>query len=275
MIAGFDKYFQIARCMRDEDLRADRQPEFTQLDLEMSFAEQDDVLEVVESLLVALVPAVTPHKQLLSPFPRLTYAEAIARFGTDKPDLRYGLELVELSDLTADSGFDVFVSALSSHGQVKGLRAPGCAAYSRRQLDELQEIVRGGGARGAVFIAIAEGGQLRTPLSRYLGAEQLAEIVERLGGEPGDLLVLVAEQPAVVAAGLDRVRRELGRRLKLAAPDLLAFAWIVDFPMFDWNARRGTLGGQTPPFLYDQSGGSGEARGRSWGGPRCGLRPRV
>ena len=248
MVAGFDKYFQIARCMRDEDLRADRQPEFTQLDLEMSFVEQDDVLEVVESLLVALVPAVTPHKRLLSPFPRLTYAEAMARFGTDKPDLRYGLELVEISDLVGDSGFDVFVNALSARGQVKGVRAPGCAAYSRRQLDELQEIARAGGARGALFIAIAEGGQLRTSLARHLGAEQLSAIVGRLHGEPGDLLVLVADQPAVVAASLDRVRREIGRRLRLAAPELLAFAWVVDFPMFDWNADEARWEAKHHPF---------------------------
>ena len=139
--------------------------------------------------------------------------------------------LVEISDLTADSGFDVFVSALSSHGQVKGLRAPGCAAYSRRQLDELQEIIRGGGARGSVFIAIAEGLQLRTPLSRYLGAEQLAyDRVNAWGGEPGDLLILVADQPAVVAVSLDRVRRELGRRLKLAAHRLAGFCLGRRFP---------------------------------------------
>jgi aspartyl-tRNA synthetase len=248
MVAGFDKYFQIARCMRDEDLRADRQPEFTQLDLEMSFVEQDDVLEVIEALLVALVPAVTPHKRLLAPFPRLTYAEAMARFGTDKPDLRYGLELVEISDLAADSGFDVFTSALAARGQVKGVRAPGGAAYSRKQLDELQEIARSGGARGAVFIAVAEGRQPRTTLSRYLGAAQLATIVGRLGGESGDLLVLVADQPAVVAASLDKVRRELGHRLTLAAPDLLAFAWVVDFPMFEWNTEEGRWDAKHHPF---------------------------
>jgi aspartyl-tRNA synthetase len=248
MVAGFDKYFQIARCMRDEDLRADRQPEFTQLDLEMSFVEQDDVLEVIESLLIALVPAVTPHKRLLSPFPRLTYAEAMARFGTDKPDLRYGLELVEINDLVADEGFEVFTNVLGAGGQVKGLRAPGCAVYTRRQLDELQEIARGGGARGALFIAIVEGGQPRTPLSRYLDAERLAAIVARLNGEPGDLLILVADQSAIVAASLDRVRREIGRRLKLAAPELLAFAWVVDFPMFDWNAEEGRWDAKHHPF---------------------------
>jgi aspartyl-tRNA synthetase len=234
--------------MRDEDLRADRQPEFTQLDLEMSFVEQDDVLEVVESLLVAMVPAVTPHKRLPSPFPRLTYAEAMARFGTDKPDLRYGLELVEISDLVADSGFDIFVNVLGIQGQIKGVRAPGCAAYSRKQLDELQEIARGGGARGAMFITIVEKGQLRTSLSRYLGAERLAAIVGRLGGEPGDLLVLVADQPAIVAASLDRVRREIARRLKLAAPELLAFAWVVDFPMFERNADEGRWEAKHHPF---------------------------
>jgi aspartyl-tRNA synthetase len=248
MVAGFDKYFQIARCMRDEDLRADRQPEFTQLDVEMSFVEQDDVLEVIESMLVAMVPAVTPHKRLLSPFPRLTYAESMARFGTDKPDLRYGLELVELTDLVADSSFEVFASALRAQGQVKGLRAPGCAAYSRRQLDELQEIARGGGARGAIFIAVAEGGQPRTPLSRHLDAARLAAIVGRLDGEPGDLLVLVADQAATVAASLDRVRREIGRRLQLADPELLAFAWVVDFPMFDWNAEDGRWEAMHHPF---------------------------
>jgi aspartyl-tRNA synthetase len=248
MVAGFDKYFQIARCMRDEDLRADRQPEFTQLDLEMSFAEQDDILEVVESLLTALVPAVTPHKRLISPFPRLPYAESMARFGTDKPDLRYGLELVELSDLVAGAEFGVFTSAIATGGQVKGLRAPGCAGYSRRQTDELQGIARIGGVRGAVFIAVEAGGQLRTSLSKFFTADQLRAIATRLGGEPGDLLILVADQPAVVAASLDKVRRELGRRLQLADPNLLAFAWVVDFPMFEWNVEERRWDAMHHPF---------------------------
>jgi aspartyl-tRNA synthetase len=248
MVAGFDKYFQIARCMRDEDLRADRQPEFTQLDLEMSFVEQEDILEVVESLITALVPAVTPHKRLLAPFPRLTYTESMARFGTDKPDLRYGLELVDISDLVTDSNFGVFASALASQGQVKALRAPGCAAYSRKQLDELQEIARVGGVPGAAFIAVAEGGQPRTALSRYVGADQLSAIVGRVAGEPGDLLILIADQPATVAASLDKVRRELGRRLKLTAADLLAFAWVVDFPMFEWNADEARWEAKHHPF---------------------------
>jgi aspartyl-tRNA synthetase len=248
MVAGFDKYFQIARCMRDEDLRADRQPEFTQLDLEMSFAEQDDILAVVESLMTALVPAVTPHKRLLSPFPRLTYAEAMARFGTDKPDLRYGLELVDISDLVAVSEFAVFASAVATGGQVRGLRAPGCAGYSRRQTDELQEIARIGGVRGAVFIAVEASGQLRTSISKFFTADQLRAIVARLGGQPGDLLILVADRPAVVAASLDKVRREIGHRLQLADRDLLAFAWVVDFPMFEWNVEEGRWDAMHHPF---------------------------
>lgn len=248
MVAGFDKYFQIARCMRDEDLRADRQPEFTQLDLEMSFAEQDDILAVVESLLTALVPTVTPHKRLIAPFPRLTYAESMARFGTDKPDLRYGLELIDVSDLMTGSAFSVFAGAAATDGQVKGLCAPGCAGYSRRQTDELQEIARVGGTRGAAFIAVEAGGQLRTSLSRFCTAEQLRALVTRLGGAPGDLLILVADQPAVVAASLDKVRRELGGRLPLADPSLLAFAWVVDFPMFEWNKEEGRWDAMHHPF---------------------------
>jgi aspartyl-tRNA synthetase len=248
MVAGVDKYFQIARCMRDEDLRADRQPEFTQLDLEMSFAEQDDVLEVVESLMTALVPEVTPHKRLTSPFPRLTYAESMARFGTDKPDLRYGLELVDISDLVVGSEFSVFASAVAAGGQVKGLRAPGCAGYSRRQTDELQEIARIGGAGGAVFISIQTNDRLRTSLTRFFTPQQLAAVVARLGGEPGDLLILAADQPAIVAASLDKVRRELGRRLRLADPDLLAFAWVVDFPMFEWKTEEGRWHAMHHPF---------------------------
>jgi len=248
MVAGFDKYFQIARCMRDEDLRADRQPEFTQLDVEMSFVEQDDILEVIESLMTALVPAVTAHKRLMAPFLRLTYAESLARFGTDKPDLRYGLELVEISDLAAGSEFGVFAGAVDAGGQVKGLRAPGCASYSRGQTDELQDIAHTGGARGAVFIAVEEGGRLRTSLSNSFTADQLRVMVARLGGEPGDLIILIADQPPVVAASLDKVRRELGHRLQLIDRNLLAFAWVVDFPMFEWNIEEGRWDAMHHPF---------------------------
>ena len=247
MVAGFDKYFQIARCMRDEDLRADRQPEFTQLDVEMSFVEQEDVLELIESLMTDLVPAVTPHKRLISPFPRLTYAEAIARFGSDKPDLRYGLELVDVGAIVAESQFGVFTQALASGGQVKAICAPGCGGYSRKQLDELNQIAQAGGARAAATLAVeAEG--VRGSIAKFFSADQAAALVEKLGGQPGDLLVFVADQPDAVAGGLDKLRREFARRLNLADPDLLAFAWIVDFPMFELNHETGVWDAQHHPF---------------------------
>jgi aspartyl-tRNA synthetase len=247
MVAGFDKYFQIARCMRDEDLRADRQPEFTQLDVEMSFVDQEDVLELIESLMTELVPAVTPHKRLLSPFPRLTYAEAMARFGSDKPDLRYGLELIDVGAIVAESQFGVFTQALASGGQVKAICAPGCGGYSRKQLDELNQIAQAGGARAAATLAVeAEG--VRGSIAKFFSADQTAALVEKLGAQPGDLLVFVADQPDAVAGGLDKLRREFARRLNLADPDLLAFAWIVDFPMFELNHETGVWDAQHHPF---------------------------
>jgi len=247
MVAGFDRYFQIARCMRDEDLRADRQPEFTQLDIEMSFAQQEDVLQLVEALVSELVPAVTPHKRLLSPFPRLTYHQAIERFGSDKPDLRYAMELVDVSAIAAESQFAVFRQAVENGGQVKGIRAPGCGGYSRKQLDELNIVAQAGGARAAATLAVEQGGA-RGSIAKFFAPEQIAALVERLGGEPGDLLVFVADKPAAVAGGLDKLRRELGKRLELADPDLLAFGWIVDFPMFDYNAETGVWDANHHPF---------------------------
>jgi aspartyl-tRNA synthetase len=246
MVAGFERYFQIAHCFRDEDLRADRQPEHTQLDLEMSFVEQDDVLGLVEGLLTALVPAVVPHKRLLSPFPCLTYDESMRRFGTDKPDLRYGMELTDLSDLVAASQFGVFRNAVAAGGQVKGIRAPGCAGYSRRELSELEELARKAGAGGLVWLAVeAEG--LRGPAARHLEGERAA-LLERMGAQVGDLLLIVAGRPEVVAVALDALRREMGRRLKLADPGLLAFAFIVDFPLFKWNGEEKRWEAEHHPF---------------------------
>jgi aspartyl-tRNA synthetase len=237
MVAGYDRYFQIARCFRDEDQRADRQPEFTQLDMELSFVEQEDVLALIERLFSELVRAVTPHKRLLTPFPRLTYAEAMARYGSDKPDLRYGLELVDVGDVLMGTQFNVFKGALERGGQVKGLRAPGCGGYSRKQLDELTELARAGGARGLAWVALGAGAdaEVRSSFGRFVSVEEMAGIIERLGGQPGDLLLLVADNPRVVAATLDKLRREFATRLELADPDTLAFAWVVDFPLLEWN----------------------------------------
>jgi aspartyl-tRNA synthetase len=236
MVAGFDRYYQIARCFRDEDLRADRQPEFTQLDIEMAFVEQDDVLNVVEGCFTEMIRAVTPHKKLTSPFPRLTYAQAMARFGSDKPDLRFGMELTDVSEIAGKTNFQVFVSAVSSGGQVKGIRVPGCANYTRKQIDELTELAKAKGAKGLATIALAGEG-IKSPLSKFLTETEFQSLVTPLQAQPGDLILFVADQPKVVADALGALRLELGRRLGLAEKDQLAFAWVVDFPLFEWNAE--------------------------------------
>jgi len=235
MVAGFERYFQIARCFRDEDLRGDRQPEFTQLDLEMSFVEQEDIIALTEEMMTHVIETCSERRLLFKPFPRLTYAEAMARFGTDRPDLRFGMELVDLSDLAATSSFGVFRDTIAAGGQVKGIRAPGCAAYSRRQLDELTERARKEGAAGLAWHAIGEDGSARSSFARHLSEEETAAIVGRLGGQPGDLLLLVAAPPRVVAAALGALRLEMGERLGLRDPHVLACCWVTGFPLFEWN----------------------------------------
>jgi len=239
MVAGFDRYFQIARCFRDEDQRADRQPEFTQLDMEMSFVDQDDVLDIIERLFTALCREIVPHKRLLTPFPRLTYAEAMERFGSDKPDLRYGLELVDVSDVAAASQFGVFRTALDTGGQVKGLRIPGAGSYSRKQIDEVVELAKQAGARGLLWAVVpGEGGEVRSSFGRQVSPDEMTAIIRRMEGAPGDLLLIVADTPKIVAQTLDRLRREFGARLNLADPNVLAWAWVIDFPLVEWNEEE-------------------------------------
>jgi aspartyl-tRNA synthetase len=239
MVAGFDRYFQIARCFRDEDQRADRQPEFTQLDMEMSFVDQDDVLDIIERLFTALCREIVPHKRLLTPFPRLTYAEAMERFGSDKPDLRYGLELVDVSDVAAASQFGVFRTALDTGGQVKGLRIPGAGSYSRKQIDEVVELAKQAGARGLLWAVVPdEGGEVRSSFGRQVSPDEMTAIIRRMEGAPGDLLLIVADTPKIVAQTLDRLRREFGARLNLADPNVLAWAWVIDFPLVEWNEEE-------------------------------------
>lgn len=247
MIAGYEKYFQIARCMRDEDLRADRQPEFTQLDLEMAFVEQDDVLNTVEALFTDLVHTLAPQRKMKTPWARLTYAEAMAKYGTDKPDLRYGLELVDVSDLAARSTFNVFANVVRAGGVVKGICVPGCAHYSRRELDALVELARAKGAQGAITVALEAEGP-KSPIAKFIAPDEMAAYVARLNGQTGDLLLLVADKPRVVAEALGTLRRELGTRLKLADPNELAFAWIVDFPLFEWNEQEQRWDAAHHPF---------------------------
>ncbi len=236
MVAGMERYFQIARCFRDEDLRGDRQPEFTQLDLEMSFVEREDIMNLIEPMFTELVAKVVPHKRLFaSPWPRLTYREAMDRFGKDNPDLRYGMELQNITDLAEGSGFKVFDSVVAAGGHVRGLNAKGLGDYSRKQIDELTEFVKNFGAKGLAYLAITPQGEERSSFAKFLPEERLAAIKARLQAEPGDLLVFVADKPAVVYESLGRLRVLLAERLNLADPDVLAFCWVVDFPFVNWN----------------------------------------
>ncbi len=247
MVAGYERYFQIARCMRDEDLRADRQPEFTQLDLEMAFVEQDDVLNLVEALFTELVHTLAPERKMQTPWSRFTYDEVMDKYGSDKPDLRFDMQLVNVSDIAASSEFAVFKNALSARGQVKGIRLPGCAEYSRRELDALIDLAKAKGAKGAVTMAIKADG-VHSPASKHLKLEEQAAYVERLGGQVGDLLLFVADAPKVVADALGALRKEMGARLKLADTNALAFAWVIDFPMFEWNEQEKRWDAAHHPF---------------------------
>jgi aspartyl-tRNA synthetase len=237
MVAGFERYFQIARCFRDEDLRGDRQPEFTQLDLEMSFVEQEDILQLIEEMYTRIVEELTDKTLLFKPFPRLTYHQAMERFGKDNPDLRFGLELVDVTDLVGECGFGVFSRTVAAGGQVKGIRAPGLADYSRKQLDDLSTLVQTHGAKGLAWLAVREEG-VRSSFARFVSQETVAALVDRLEGNAGDLLLFVADQPAIVAEALGRLRIELGDRLGLRDDDVLAMAWILDWPLFTWNQEE-------------------------------------
>ena len=257
MVSGFERYFQIARCFRDEDQRADRQPEFTQLDLEMSFVDEDDVLGLTEALFTGLAEAVTPEKALTKPFPRLTYAESMRRYGTDKPDMRFGMELEEITDVVKHSGFKVFQSVAESGGTIKGMRAPGCSGYSRRQLDGLTEFAKESGAKGLVTIALEgepdssgrwEVESVKSAVTRYLSEDELNGIVDRLGAGMGDLLLIVAGDEKSTNAALAALRNEMGQRLGLADPDKLAFMFVVDFPLVEWNEDEARWDSTHHPF---------------------------
>ena len=242
MVGGLERYFQIARCFRDEDLRADRQPEFTQLDIEVSFVEEDDILTMMEELFHGLARTLRSDLHIPTPFPRLTYADVVERFGSDKPDLRYGLELADCSDLVRDSAFGVFRAAVESGGRVRAVVMPGGASLSRKQVDEFTELAKTMGAKGLVSIQFsaappdATEDDVRSPVLRHLGIETVRAIGVRCDAKPGDLVLLAAGPDGVVNTVLDGLRRDIARRLDLADPQILQFAFITDFPMFEWDA---------------------------------------
>jgi aspartyl-tRNA synthetase len=252
MVAGMDRYFQIARCFRDEDLRGDRQPEFTQLDLEMSFVQRDDVLALVEELYTQMIPVVAPHKKLLSsPWPKFSYREVVDKYGTDKPDLRFGMELIDVSDILAKSEFRVFQSALETGGVLKCIVAPGCAEYSRKEVDALTESAKGLGAKGLATLAVTVEG-LKGTAAKFVKAEEAEAIQSRTGAQAGDLILFAADQRAVVNKVLGGLRVIFRDKLDLADPSLMAFAWVVDFPMFAWNEEEQKWDAEHHPFTMPQ-----------------------
>jgi aspartyl-tRNA synthetase len=255
MVAGVDRYFQIARCFRDEDFRGDRQPEFTQLDLEMSFVTEDAVMDFVERMIVEVSAATVPDRPIRTrPFPRLTFADAMERYGTDKPDLRFGMELTDVAPALVDaagapsSGFRVFDESLAAGGRVKAIVAPGMAQATRRELDELTETARRFGAHGLAHLAMEAGGDAKGPIVKFLADDALRGIIERTGADAGDLVLLVADRAEIANDVLGRLRSELGGRLGLADPDELAYTWIHRFPMYQWDAELGRWDATHNPF---------------------------
>jgi aspartyl-tRNA synthetase len=255
MVAGIDRYFQIARCYRDEDLRGDRQPEFTQLDLEMSFVDEATVMAFVESMAIQVSAATVPDRPLLqTPFPVLTFDEAIERFGSDKPDIRFGMELVDLApvlvgpDGAPGSGFGIFDSALAGGGRVRAIVAPGMAGITRREVDELTERARRFGARGLAYLGLEPGGEIKGPIAKFLSAETQRAVIERTGASEGDLMLVIADSAAITADVLGRLRVELGARLGLADPSVLAYVWVHRFPMYHWDPEIGRWDATHNPF---------------------------
>ena len=242
MVAGLERYFQIARCFRDEDLRADRQPEFTQLDLEQSFVDEEDILQLIEGLFSSLVETVIPQKSFIKPFPRLTYKETMERYGTDKPDLRFGMELKDVTDIAARTDFTIFRSTIDNGGSVKGICVPGCATYSRHQLNELIEMAKNSGAAGLVTVSLTGESislaNVKSAIAKHLSLEQLEEIVARFDAVPGDLLLLVADKSIVLNRTLAEMRCEMASRLNLADNNMLAFCFVVDFPLLEWSEEN-------------------------------------
>jgi len=247
MVSGFDRYFQIVRCFRDEDLRADRQPEFTQIDFEMSFAAPDDVMEVTEGLIKRVFNQMLDI-DLPETFKRLSYREAMDRFGTDRPDTRFGLEIVDLSDLLRDCGFKVFADPIKKGGSVRAINAKGCAdVFARREIDALVEFVKGFGAKGMAWISIAEDG-LKSPITKFLSEEETGAIVSRMGGETGDILFFMADADETVFAALGNLRLELAKKLGLIDEGRFDFLWVTEFPLLEYDADEKRYVAKHHPF---------------------------
>lgn len=246
MVSGFDRYFQVVRCFRDEDLRADRQPEFTQIDCEMSFIDREDIITVMEGLIARIFEEAKGVRVEL-PIPRMTYAESIRRFGVDNPDLRFGLELVELSNIVKNAGFKVFADVVATGGIVKGLNAKGCGSFSRKELDELTEFVKIYGAKGLAYVKVtAEGWQ--SPIAKFFTSEEIAAMDIAFGACEGDLLLFVADKPKIVNDSLGKLRNQLANILGLLDKETFNFVWITDFPLLEWDDEEKRWAAVHHPF---------------------------
>ena len=238
MVSGYDRYFQITRCFRDEDLRADRQPEFTQIDCELSFVDKDDIMTVMEGMIAAIFKS-SLDVDLSLPMPRLSYAEVMDRYGVDNPDLRFEMELVNLTEIVRGCGFKVFASVAENGGLVKAMNVKGCATFSRKELDDLTDFAAIYGAKGMAWVKILEDGSWQSPIAKFFTEEELAQIGTALDAKPGDLLLFGADTPAIANESLGRLRGHLGQKLSLAGPNEYKFLWVTDFPLLEWDAETG------------------------------------
>ena len=247
MCSGYDRYFQIARCYRDEDLRADRQPEFTQIDMELSFVDVDDVLDVNERLLKKLFKEICDY-DLQLPIQRMTWREAMDRFGSDKPDLRFGMELKNVSETVKDCQFVVFKGALENGGSVRGINAEGQAGMPRKKIDALVEYAKGFGAKGLAYLAVNEDGSYKSSFAKFMTEEELSALVKTMDGKPGDLLLFAADKDKVVFDVLGNLRLELARQLDLLKKDDFKFLWVTEFPLLEYSEEQGRFVAMHHPF---------------------------
>lgn len=247
MVSGMDRYYQIAKCFRDEDLRADRQPEFTQVDMELSFIDVEDILDINERMMQKVFQDIL-NVEISLPLKRMTYKEAMERFGSDKPDIRFGMELVNISEVVGDTDFVVFRTALEAGGSVRAINAKGCGTFTRKKIDSLVEFVKTYRAKGLAWIAINEDGSLKTQIAKFFTDEKLAEIVDKMDGKPGDLILICADQDKVVFDSLGALRLELSKMLELTKADDFSFLWITEFPMLEWDEEAGRFVAVHHPF---------------------------
>ncbi len=247
MCSGFDRYIQIARCFRDEDLRADRQPEFTQIDMELSFVDVDDVIDVNERYLAKLFKEVLDVDVQL-PIQRITWQEAMDRFGSDKPDLRFGMELQDVTDVVKGCGFGVFTGAIENGGSVRGINAKGQGAMPRKKIDKLTVFVKDYGAKGLAYIALQEDGTVKSSFAKFMTEEEMSALIETMGGEPGDLLLFAADKNKIVWDSLGALRVELAKDLDLLNKNQFRFVWITEFPQFEWSEEQGRFVAMHHPF---------------------------